>query len=354
MGYLSKARRFPRAQQFVLDYTSTARGNILVYVVLVMVIFGLLGVAMVSLFSTSVSSSATRNDARRAAYLSEAGIRYAMSELRAADFSKTAITNLNKNFRNDDYKISLTETFGLNIFSPWFELDAVKYDSADDGTSIPLKLPEGQIPAGFLGSIPAGGSDFFLINDDYFSTTYPPQPSDTAKSLISAVAPGTSTTLQYTLADDFVAAKNEQLCMAVSPFSGGQIIRPQGHLDLMLAAKNIFPPLGGAFEVQRRNFFYEKRDDSLGDRVRLIGVSPVAGESSNDITVAANDPVILSPRNRLIVSRGRSGDVEFGDHMHYATGFADISIAPPKSRKPDIEFDEEANLPSVLSQVKQY
>ena len=58
------------------------RGNILIYVLMTMVIFAVIGVTMVSLFSTSISSSATANETRRAFYLSESGIRYAMSELR--------------------------------------------------------------------------------------------------------------------------------------------------------------------------------------------------------------------------------------------------------------------------------
>jgi len=53
------------------------------------------GVTMVSLFSTSITSSATQNDTRRATYLSEAGTRYAMSELLTGDFSDTTINNLN-------------------------------------------------------------------------------------------------------------------------------------------------------------------------------------------------------------------------------------------------------------------
>ena len=49
------------------------RGNILIYVLMTMVIFAVIGVTMVSLFSTSVSSSATANETRRAFYLSESG-----------------------------------------------------------------------------------------------------------------------------------------------------------------------------------------------------------------------------------------------------------------------------------------
>ena len=328
----------------------SSQGNILVYIVLTMVIFGVLGVTMVSLFSTSISSSATQNDTRRATYLSEAGTRYAMSEMLSGDFSKTTITDLND---NTEYTLDSTSKFWINVFSPWFELNAALYDFGTDGSSIPLKVPEGGIPAGFIDTIPIGDPDFFLVNYDYFPTPPLLTPPLTAISPVDAVSAGSATTLQFILTDDFVASRDEQICMAVAPFSGGQDLPTQGYLDLMPVAKNIFPPLGGALQVQRRNFFYSRRDDSLADRVRLTGVSSVAGEESfGDITVAATDPVILSPRNRLIVSRGRSGEVEFGDNIRYATGFSDVSVAEAQSLKPDIEFDEEANLPSVLSQVE--
>ena len=84
-----KVSDFRKTFNAVRGRLSQKGGNVLVYIVMLMVIFAVLGVAMVSLFSTSIGSSATANDSRRATYLSEAGIRYAASELRAADFSKT-------------------------------------------------------------------------------------------------------------------------------------------------------------------------------------------------------------------------------------------------------------------------
>ena len=114
----------------------SSQGNILVYIVMTMVIFGVLGVTMVSLFSTSITSSATQNDTRRATYLSEAGTRYAMSELLTGDFSDTTINNLN----GTEYTVNSAGKFWINIFSPWFELNLtdptiVDYDFVRDGAS---------------------------------------------------------------------------------------------------------------------------------------------------------------------------------------------------------------------------
>ena len=81
---------------------SRREGNILVYIVMIMVIFGLLGALMVSLFSTSISSSATQNDTRRAYYHYESGMRYAASELvnHTPKFSSTVINQLNNSIPN--------------------------------------------------------------------------------------------------------------------------------------------------------------------------------------------------------------------------------------------------------------
>jgi hypothetical protein len=128
-----------KAAQAVRGRLSQKSGNVLVYIVMLMVILAVLGVAMVSLFSTSIGSSATRNDTRRATYLSEAGIRYAASELRAAHFSKTDITTLN----NTVYTVSAAGRFDLNIFSPWFEPLAEINIPASGNDSKVVEFPEG-------------------------------------------------------------------------------------------------------------------------------------------------------------------------------------------------------------------
>ena len=58
------------------------KGNLLVYMVVVLLIFGVLGVSLVSLFSTTTGSTATPNDAKRARLIAESGIRYALSEIK--------------------------------------------------------------------------------------------------------------------------------------------------------------------------------------------------------------------------------------------------------------------------------
>ena len=137
---------------------STTRGSVLVYLIVVLLIFGVLGVTMVSLFSTSTSSSATRNDARRAAYALEAGVRYAFSEMRNEDFATDTIGKLNS---TTSYTLDSGQSFNINVFGPWF--DFVSYGS----DNLSLTVPEGKIPEGF--TIPAG---LWVVNYDHIGTDF--------------------------------------------------------------------------------------------------------------------------------------------------------------------------------------
>ena len=60
------------------------QGSILVFLIVLMVVFTVLGVGMVSMFGTSVLSVFASNNARRAGYLAESGLRYTISEVRNA------------------------------------------------------------------------------------------------------------------------------------------------------------------------------------------------------------------------------------------------------------------------------
>ena len=119
------------------------KGSILVYLVVVILIFGVLGVTIVSLFTTATSSSATPNFARRAFYLKDSGMRYALSELRNSNFNTGVINTLN----STTYSADPLGTFRLNIFGPWFESSA-QYSFSGGGT-LTVTVPEGDLP-GFI------------------------------------------------------------------------------------------------------------------------------------------------------------------------------------------------------------
>jgi outer membrane protein assembly factor BamB len=337
------------------------RGNVMVYLVVLMLIFGVLGVVMVSLFSTSVTSSATRNDNRRAAYLSEAGIRYAKSEMWARDFSKSVIEELNDT--NKEYTLKdPAGSFKLNVFSPWFET-ASAINLLTGSTTETLDIPEGRLPDGFTDAVPTTPPFLTLVNYDYIDLsptgTSRPNPEDSgrAKVVNSAAVSGDPTKLQLEIRDDgesqgFVAGKGEALCLAVHPAADQAISSFPASLNVELAAAGVFPEHGGAFEIHRNNFFYE-RATVKGSYVELAGIRPVAvsGTPPSTIDARTTDYVIFSPRNRLVIAKGKSGDVTFGDSMNYASAVADTSIVAPGEKGPDWSIDDPPILDSVFSQV---
>jgi outer membrane protein assembly factor BamB len=337
----------------------SSQGNILVYIVMTMVIFGVLGVTMVSLFSTSITSSATQNDTRRAAYLSEAGIRYAMSELLTGEFSKTTINDLNTTV----YNINPAGRFDLNIFSPWFEPESdMDLSSSFSGQTRTFDVQEGNVPNGFINQLPTSSTGLALVNYDYidFGGSSDPNPPPAARAIVtgSDVVVGDPLKLQLTLDDDndgdgFVAGKNETVAFAVQPFSDLNNVPLPANILLQPVAAKVFPARDGVVEIKRHRFYYEHAIDRT-TYLELTNLRPVQGETQTSISVtAASDYVTLNPRNRYIISDGISGEVHFGNHMNYASAMSDISLPASDSLKPDIEFDEEASLPGVLSQAEQ-
>lgn len=343
-----------KTAQAVRSRLSQKSGNILVYIVMIMVIFAVLGVAMVSLFSTSISSSATANDTRRATYLSEAGIRYAASELRAAAFSKTTITALN----NTVYTVSGAGRFDLNVFSPWFEPLALIDIGAGGNDTRVVELPEGELPPDFISAIPTSAPLLTIVNYDYIgSLSSLGSARGTITGAAQVVVGGVvdPKQLQLTISDDgnsggFVAGKNETVCFAVKPQTDQINISLPASLNIEHAAAKIFPATGGAFEINRHNYYYTQAIDRT-TYVELTGVTAFADEKSpwkDTISALTTDYVILSPRNRFAVSAGTSGNVTFGNSMDYAAGIADSARVGP-SGKPDFEFAEEPTLSGVLS-----
>ena len=347
MAMLSKILRLTRVRRLAANSLFSSRGNVLVYVVLVMVIFGVLGVAMLSLFSTSISSSGTRNDTRRAFYMAESGIRYGVSQLRDKDFASKAIDDLN----NTTFKLPPLGEFKINVFGPC-SFESLTDQSLSGSGILNLKVTKGKIPSGFLSQIPTDVPLIRLVNLDYINPANPLRPPETGIAQVSGFTPVSGTTFQLSLDDDFVSAKDEKLGLAALPLPGAvQTVTVGGNFDLSTAAKPFFPRVGGAFEIRRRNFSYREARD-LGDRIRLIDIQPVSGEKSDpESNIQLDEGLILTSRNYMVTAEGKYDKVTHPDTASFAASLAARSFDKAKSRKPDIEFDEEENLPGVLSKV---
>jgi outer membrane protein assembly factor BamB len=318
---------------------SSKNGNILVYLVMLMVVFAVLGATMVSLFSTSVSSSATANESRRAFYLYESGLRYGMSELRNNKFTSSTIENLN----STTYNMNPEGSFEINVFTPWFE--STLNQSVDSPGNVQLNLAKGVVPNGLLGKIPTSATFLRVVNNDYINTTGL-GPQESAKATVSGRSLIDSDTIQLNLSDDFVVGKGENVCFSVYPHTGGQIIVPIGSLDLDPVARNIFPTRDGAIRVRNCEYFYTEAKDN-GNRVTLLSLTSNQTICNAPMTVAADEEIILSTRNYSLTATGRSGNVTYGGDLDHSTGVTDHESLKAGGRKPDFAFDEEKDLLGV-------
>ena len=329
--------RLKYTRQSVRACLSGEKGNILVYVVIVMVIFGLLGALMVSLFSTSIGSSATANESRRAFYLAEAGLRYGLSELRTENgFSTANIATLN----NTEYKMPPSGTFDITVFGGLFFSPMApglnsKYFAP--GEAVPLQIERGKIPSGFFDkNLPEVAPDLFIVSVSNDMGL----PDAVAKVSGFSHTPGNETSFELTVSDDFRVSERTNpkvepgiVCLAVQPFDNGTLT-PSGQLDLPRSALNIFPKTNGSFIFKEQVYLYNTGKDE-GDRFRLYNVTKPRGvDFSSEPINKSTDYIILFYNNYFITSKGSSGNVTYGGDLDHAVALRDsdhrLPIFQPK------------------------
>ena len=242
---------------------SGTAGNVLIYVVVLMLIFGTLGVAMVSLFSSSMASTSTSNDTRRARYLSEAGVRYAIGEMRNEDFDEDYIIDP---LNTLTYTVDDAGTFEPNAFGPWFDSDA----SVDSPDVIGISPRLGEIPPDFNTDPTNPLTGVWVVNYDFITGTNP-DITTTRDEVISYSRNGTS--LDVDITADFVADAGERIVLAVEP-TADQTITEGGDLSVARDARFFFPPFNGAININRVDYAYARLvDDEAGNRVILENVT---------------------------------------------------------------------------------
>ncbi len=152
-------------------YSLTNRGNLLVYMVVVILIFGVLGVSLVSLFTTSTSSSATPNDAKRALFIAESGMRYGLSEIRNSEDIKIAAELLNS---TAEFKLGKKGSFTIDVFSPG--LESAQNKTIFGSGSLILNVPYGgEFPSDF--AVQNAASDVYIVDWYRFKGSTPPSNS---------------------------------------------------------------------------------------------------------------------------------------------------------------------------------
>jgi outer membrane protein assembly factor BamB len=332
--------RLKYTHQSVRARLSGEKGNILVYVVIVMVIFGLLGALMVSLFSTSIGSSATANESRRALYFYESGVRYAASELinNLPDFSSTTVNRLNSN----TYKIDPAGSFKLKVFGLNFQ----SISELNPATNLNLKLDKGLLPSSF--SIPTTAPHIFVVNfeDPRLANFLPDQ-----ESAITGFTYQDATHVSLSLADDFVVGEKKPVAFAVRPFQDDSI-NQGGALLVTRNAVSLFPRKNGVIVVNGKPYFYDNRIDSENPNYAKLTNIQSDSKIQNPfpmVITASSTNVILSPEIHIITAEGKSGDVTYTEEWNNQYGGSvynrqDALGLSPKSHNADIDFGKEDNL----------
>jgi len=320
------------------------RGSILISLIVTMVVLSALGAAMLPLFSSSTMSSVASNDARKALYIAESGLRYALSELKNSNFSRSVINTLN----STTYSLSDGGTFTVNVFGTEFESPSAQNLSA--GETLSLIAPVGKMPEGF--SIPAGA---FVVNLDSFrdAVVFPGGTPDAFTSLVQSFQRDSDTSLTLSLGNNFNVYKDDLVCLAVRPLSP-QPVGDGGNLKVDIQAKDFFPKRNGAICVSDtagkvvHYLFYEERiDDIPGGKVTLTSLSAptTAGFPSGfPFSVdSGTDYVILSGRNYRIIPTGSWGTdvaVSYVVSSETATSISDESPPKPAESIPDFSPQE--------------
>ena len=304
------------------------RGNILIYVLMTMVIFAVIGVTMVSLFSTSVSSSATANETRRAFYLSESGIRYAISELRQGGFSATNVNRINAN----PFSVPPAGSFRVTVLGAWFQSPSNQNVA---GGTLTVELEKGRIPTGFSARLNTAVPDLYLVvaGLDPRSATQTPNANEVAN--VNSFTASSDTAGSFDIADQLVVGRDKRICLAVQPRAGpDQSFTPSaggsaGSLELRQKAAAIFPKTDGSFLFAGKAYFYRNAvEDTANSVFRLNDITAGPNVTNAQVTVTNADYILLAPNNYFVTAKGTSSNnVEFGGDMDHAAALSSHSVA---------------------------
>ncbi|MCF8079435.1 MAG: PQQ-binding-like beta-propeller repeat protein [Desulfobacterales bacterium] len=328
---------------------SQNNGSVLIYIIVVMMVFGLLGAAMVAMFSSAtMMSTGTPNSARQARYLAESGMRYAISKIRNEGYD--AIEDLND---KEKYTLSESGEFDLNIFGKWFEA-ASDYPGT---ANIELSIPEGVAPGEDIFSVPVsspmypsvksylvnleGYQDSFLFGNgaekDQFFTEIKQEPN----------LPRGATALEIVPEDNFSAkAAKSRILLAVNPSEATQTINENGTLKVAYDydnwnedSKSFFPQDYGSFYVVKdpagsdpekaeiNQYFYKKLSRESSSVALLEGL-----KGTNSLDVTNSDLLILGDQNHLIDVTASTGDSVRGGTLRLAMSY------PQNIESPQIRF----------------
>ena len=313
------------------------QGNTLLYIVLVMVIFGMLGATMVSLFTASTVSTTTLNEDRRARYLYESAGRYAMSELRTNDFSASRINDLN----STTHSLGPNGTFDLNIYSLWFR-STVTVNLPLGDPLLRVDTEEGEIPDDVINAIPSG--NIYVVNMESAETDFAgnlviPANNPNSTAVMNGIIKNTATQYRIGITEPsdntFSVNAGDRVCFAVRPTTF-QSLSAGSNLKIHQDARFIFPKNNGIVYIKTKPVIYERAVYYPGSRVELTNISEA-------VTISSAEYVVLWPGNHWAKISATVGNVTYEGELNDIFSVADtddLTLLKYGSPKPDIDADD--------------
>ena len=260
-------------------------GSVLITLIVSMTVFAVLGAAMYSLFSTSRVGVSAPNNARRAYYLAESGLRYTASEARNRNPSDVIGTLLSLN--SSTVQVAGSGKFTLTV-NPYFGIVTGVTGTVN---TVPVSFGGSGFPEDF--TIPANALLQVGANDAQ-TITDPP-----------SIAQG-ATTVVFTLGGSIQLDGSTVFTVfhfpadvSAQPISqGGQLI-----LDPTVALGGL-PVKNGSFVDNSTGILYHY--DSAAVQAGKVVLYNVTWSGGTSVTVAANADMIFC-RAATVTSVGSSG-----------------------------------------------
>jgi len=256
------------------------RGNVLVGLVVILLLFAALGTGIMSLIGTSSTSQVTGNTAVRAYYIAESGFRYAASR-----YLNTKDTN--NRYKSQDEKNQVLEDLHDDLFTlgggddGQFRLKVFPYFLTANGNSsigssgVPTQF-SGGIPEGF--TLPASGVNARVKIGD---VVYPYNSYNDSTGQLNLSSP-----LEETVYDNAVVK-------LLGLPAGSATVTRNG--DLTLADGGFFPKVQGRININGVSYGYISRDGNILQNLTMAQ-DP---EESFSISVDTSTEVVLEPFVRV-------------------------------------------------------
>ena len=328
----------------VLEADRRRKGSILVFLIVMIVTFTVLGAGMVSMFGASVTSIFASNSIRRAGYLAESGLRYTISQVRnaAASAREAALTAIDDGSVNGKWFTVFPNLsrYRVRVYPYWSRTAAGTGAAVNPVTTT---VPNSGLPPGFAIPTAPGGAAVARLQVG---------PNNLVAITGAVGATAGSKTVTYTLASAVIipSGVTSYANLAFPTTAVAQTVTKNSSatpLVLNINAVSAIPEKNGTFMDYTAGRLYDYRTARVsGSNVQLESISWTG--ASTTATIAANTYLVFSQAVRLDSA---------GEHLQkqktqtdYVTLFSSTSSmgGPPQNYRPPALSDAESGFDNTL------